>query len=205
MADTPTTAVLLPPAKGAKIGAIQISASVQETHKRTADITAHPIERGSDVADHRRIKQLELSIDGVISGAPITGQEAESAALNGDDTRDRYQGLLDLHESNAVFEVLTGIALYSNMVFENLTVTRDAKTGRAIHFSAVLKQIVIVESLRVAPVKIRRPKQQLGAKGTSAASASTARAVRGSTLADLAGNQQGPRDLKAKLLELGGP
>lgn len=49
---------------------MELDASVHEQHDETATITDHPVERGSNVADHLRPDPKSISIEGVISNTP---------------------------------------------------------------------------------------------------------------------------------------
>lgn len=49
---------------------IELDASVREQHDTTAQVTEHPVERGSNIADHIRAEPRRLTIEGVISNTP---------------------------------------------------------------------------------------------------------------------------------------
>jgi hypothetical protein len=104
---------------------------------------------------------LSLTIDGVISDTPIsyavfdnvTGLVSTATSFFGNSSRskDAYDALMKLRDKREPFDVVTGLRVYKNMVFENLNVDRTAQTGNAIHFSAVLKEIVVARTKKVSP------------------------------------------------------
>lgn len=55
----------------AKIGAIEIDCSVEETHERSADLTRYPVEAGSTISDNVVLHPKKLTLEGVISKTPL--------------------------------------------------------------------------------------------------------------------------------------
>lgn len=51
---------------------VEFDASLSETHERQADITDNEIEDGSNVSDHARLRPLKLTLNAIISDAPVT-------------------------------------------------------------------------------------------------------------------------------------
>lgn len=51
---------------------IEFDASLSETHERVADITDNEIEDGSNVSDHARLRPKKLTLNAIISDAPVT-------------------------------------------------------------------------------------------------------------------------------------
>jgi len=58
-----------------------LDATVRESHSMTAEVPKHPVEEGFEVSDHVQPTDVVLSIEGVISNAPLPSQ--------GEATRDR--------------------------------------------------------------------------------------------------------------------
>lgn len=52
------------------IGSIWIDVSISERHALSADVTEHPVEQGSAIADHIRPKPRELTIEGFVTNHP---------------------------------------------------------------------------------------------------------------------------------------
>jgi hypothetical protein len=138
------------------IGGIAVDASVTESHSSPCEITENPVEDGSTISDHAQIKPKELTIDGVITDTPlyfpiiqnIMGIVNKVQELFGKDSRsiDAYNKFISLQNTREPFTVITGLRKYDNMMLENFTVDRTAKSGGAIVFKAKMKQVVIAES-----------------------------------------------------------
>jgi len=139
------------------IGGIRLDASLREVHTSSATVTENPIEGGKPIADNVILQPKVLQIDGVISDAPLSIFQFEQfiaglGTIFGQSSRsmDAYQSLLKLQEDRIPFAVVTGLRSYENMILENLSVTRSASVGRALSFTASLKQIEFAYS-RILP------------------------------------------------------
>lgn len=167
----------------AEIGGIAIDASVNEDHTSELDITENAVEVGAKITDHAQIKPKVLTMQGVISDSPLFGVPfiANILALVNDISAfsgvsrsiDMYNQLVNLQENRSPFTVITGLKQYTNMLLQNLVVNRTASTGKAIHFTATLKQIRIAQSIvvnlpptKAAASKIAQPTQDQGQNGT---------------------------------------
>lgn len=140
---------------------IEITATLTERHAMTADIPKVPIERGSDLTDHRQIHPVEVSIDGVISSVAMRsdGQIDDNgrvvrgnALLDGTQpfsVQEGYVRLLELFEDSQTFELVTSLRSYRDMHFASLIITRDKTTGGIISFSAVIQQLTFADSKTV--------------------------------------------------------
>lgn len=60
----------------AQIGVMQLDASINESHSRTAVPTRSEIEDGSTIADHIKLEPKKLTITGVIAESPVGRAEA---------------------------------------------------------------------------------------------------------------------------------
>ena len=131
--------------KGPTIGPIEVDVALSEGHSQGAEVADHPIETGGDVTDHIRIRAPELSMNGVISDAKAFLSDA-LASIGSLDAIQKYDRMLELFENREPFDVSTGLRFYPDMVFTRLNVTRDKGTGKAVHFSAELRQIEFADS-----------------------------------------------------------
>jgi len=139
---------------------IIVDATVSEEHVSECDVTENPVEDGAKITDHVQIKPKKLTIEGVISDAPlgyavignIQNLVRSVSTLFGKKSRsqDAFDDLIKLQESRKPFTVTTGLKRYTNMIMENLSVPRTSQTGAAIHFKAVMKEIRIVKSQTTA-------------------------------------------------------
>lgn len=65
----------------AKIGLMELDASLNETHEAAAEITQNEIEDGSKVADHIVLKNRKLTIEGFVSKTPLGAAGLAAAAV----------------------------------------------------------------------------------------------------------------------------
>lgn len=127
--------------KGPTIDGIQVDVSITEAHELTAEVTDHAVEVGSDISDHKRRMPATYDIEGYVSDTPANLIDFIALQTSGDSAIDRYWDLVDLFESNVVFEVVTGMRVYESMVFTSFRVDRDASTGSGLRFQARMKQV----------------------------------------------------------------
>lgn len=148
--------------KRAQIGGINLDASISEEHVSECDVTENPIEDGAIVTDHVHVKPAQLTIEGIVSDTPITFAvinnvvgfvNAVNTTILGNSSRstDAYNALIDLQKSREPFTVITGLRVYKDMIMTSLSVPRDAQRGKAVNFTAELKQIIIAKSKTATP------------------------------------------------------
>lgn len=152
---------------------IQLDVSEKEDHKRDSPPTENPIETGQDVSDHIILKPFSLEITGIISDTPIgdisglltevatsaisrlippAGLAAASAAYSrfsavsnsSKPSVAAYNQLLNLQANGEVFDVLTSLKRYSNMMIASISAPREAAWANALLFTVSLRQILIV-------------------------------------------------------------
>lgn len=67
----------------ARIGTVELDASISETHAATAVATRHPVESGADVSDHVHLNPRTFLIEGLITNHPleVPGTQADGVAI----------------------------------------------------------------------------------------------------------------------------
>lgn len=140
------------------LGPIEVTVSMTERHTMTAEMPKVPIERGSDLTDHREIHPAELTMEGVISAVALRsdGQiDANGRVLRGNavlsgaqpfSIQEGYVRMLELFEGSATFVVTTSLRSYTDMHFQSLEVVRDKTTGGIVKFSAHMVQLSFASS-----------------------------------------------------------
>jgi hypothetical protein len=159
-----------------KIDSIVLDASISENHQSEAEVTEHPVEKGTNIADHARPKQDTLTIEGVISNTPLshdqqqrtvnafgtnivtTGTDAPRGQVGFAEEADRK--LLDLKRNARLITIVTQLRTYENMILTSYVVPRDGKTGDVLRFNATFKQIRVVENRSTKIVVSSEPKAQ---------------------------------------------
>ncbi|MCP4601783.1 MAG: hypothetical protein GY847_14925 [Proteobacteria bacterium] len=166
--------------KKGQVGAVQFDAMVSENHTMSAEVTEHPVEEGSDIADHIRIGPREIEIVGVISNTPVvllSSVKAESP-IEGDTERvvDRvnaaHKRIKKTMEEGLLVQVVTSLETYpDDMAIISYGVTRDADKGNILEANLVLRQIQIsynevVEVAIAEPEKVSSKKKKPKGKKT---------------------------------------
>jgi len=165
-------ATLLFGRKAARIGEIQLDVTLNETHIYDSEITDFPVEQGFDVNDNIRKLPEKLELEGLITNTPLQivfediteqiEQNSNTAQVRtnqrvGDPTfvevgQNALLALLgrQIQGSNEgepmIFDIITGLRVYTSMACTSLTFPRDAQTGQAIRIKASFKKINVVGS-----------------------------------------------------------
>jgi len=124
----------------AKIGTVEIDVALSEDHRYRADITDNPVEDGTIFSDNVVLQPIVIEFEGRISDA----SQSILILREPGTSIDAFKSLVLLQKKRETFEVKTGIAVYKNMMFEELTPHRAAGDGRSIRFSATLREILVV-------------------------------------------------------------
>lgn len=158
MAD-PLSILFVPkPNRRVAIGAIQLDATIRESHSYRNRVTNHPIETGSFVTDHVYSEPISLELEGEITDTPV--QIFSLLAGLSQRRIEAFEQLVALKETRDVITVVTGLKIYNNMVIEDFDANRDQKTGRKLSFTArfqevrkVASQVVGITAEKAAPAQ----------------------------------------------------
>lgn len=157
---------------GQNIGFLQLDATVQETHTRSAKVTQNEVEDGSVVADNVVLGNERFQIQGLISEAPFPSNDIRDLALtvqnigfnalsgaigaiSGGIITDagaaikRIAALIQLENfwrNKFPFTVLTGLKKYDNVIITNMTIPVSYKDGKSLRFTIDCEVIRLVES-----------------------------------------------------------
>lgn len=124
----------------AKIGTVEFDVSLSEDHIFRSDITENPVEDGSIYSDNIVLKPFIFEFEGRISDASQYVSEIRGPGRSADG----FKELVSLQNKKALFEVKTGIAIYKNMTFKELSVPRVSSDGRSIRFNATIQELLII-------------------------------------------------------------
>lgn len=113
------------------IGLLTLDATLREVHDRSSMIPDEPIETGSYIQDHIVLAPRRLTMQGFITDTPINGTSFG--------VQYGYEFLNALWESQTPFTVVSGLEVYSNMAFENLSMPKTREG--ALRFTATMKEL----------------------------------------------------------------
>lgn len=128
-------------------GEIELDCSVSERHSARVEVTRHPIEDGAQPSDHARELPDVLTIDGILSNAPL-GPRRISRGVRGAGApgyaQEAFGRLMKLKRDRRLVVVVTAHRAYERMMLTALDVPRDARVGDAIRFSATFEEVRVV-------------------------------------------------------------
>lgn len=158
---------------------IIIECLLSEEHAINVDTTDHPVERGYNITDHRRVRPRALKLTGIVSNYPVkwfaSAGGAKNYVVNAWDMFKKWRDRGDL------VNITTSLETYENMLITDVTVPRDAKRGNSLEFTVSAKELRIVESEEVPAPEIdtaaadtpKPESKDLGTKTPAAPAAST--------------------------------
>ena len=148
-------ATLIYKGKPGKIGELTLDVTISENHSFTSQVTQFPIEAGAEISDHIINKPVDLSVVGFITNSPVQvfGGILENLITSQVAIPNRVQSaftlLTDMREIKETFTVVTGLKVYRNMFFKNLTFPRNGRSGDAVQFSASLTRLITAQSRKI--------------------------------------------------------
>lgn len=144
------------------VDALELDATLSETHSSESEVTEHPVETGSNIVDHVRPKPESLTLEGIISNTPVDEKTRTKVGKAVKGATGRAEAALialrRMRDEGRLVIVATRHRTYSNMVLVSLSVPRDAKLGDVVRFSATFKQVRIV-STRMTDVLVPTAKR----------------------------------------------
>lgn len=156
--------------------ALTIDATLSSTHTASATITKRELEKGSQVNDHMVVNPEGVQLVGVVSETPLdlfsslAGSSIGAAAslasqaglgaglatgllganllgqVNGARARNAFEFMVQAQKQRKLFDLVTGLKNYKNMMITNVVANRSAKIGQAMEFTATIEQITFVSS-----------------------------------------------------------
>lgn len=156
----------------ARIDGFAIDCIVNESHQRESDVTSVPTESGT-ATDNIKKKNRICTIEGIVSDTPAAEMVSERNFTQDDDvvtTQAACDTLESAWDQERTVVVETPMFTYKNCAIKSLTMPRDAKTGRALKFTATFEEIRIRQTLRLTVAVVRvadsraLPKKPLGKK-----------------------------------------
>lgn len=111
------------------LGPVPIDCVISENHSSEIEITGVPIETGAEVNDHAYILPKRVTLEIASNAAVAT-----------------YAALVRFQESRRPFTLVSGLAVYRNMMVKAINVTRDKVFSKILNGSAELQEVIIVDT-----------------------------------------------------------
>lgn len=149
-------------------------ATIEEVHQDDLEVTEHPVEQGTMIADHAFVRPAELiitagwsnsassqnAVDAAIGFAATESSAARAVInavelgegviglLNGgvSEVQRAYDNLLAAYQARTLFSVYTGKRPYKNMIIRSLSTTTDKSTENSMLIRIVMRQILMAQT-----------------------------------------------------------
>lgn len=134
------------------VGEIEFDLMPKESHGLDFDISEHPVDNGSTITDHIRMKPRECSVTGMFTCHPIKAYSKDKVTI--DDGAEEmsenraltlYKELETLCKAMNKVRLVTDIMTYPTMLIKSLKTDRDRSSGEAITFSMTLREYMGVD------------------------------------------------------------
>jgi len=127
-----------------KIGMLEVDAHLSEDHNWTNSVPNHPVETGYSVNDAIIRNPMTLTLESMVSIAPIYPDRASDKSLKRADNA--YTKLVQLATKSTLLSVITGVKTYRNMAITDLSIPRSSDDGLSLKFTISLQEIRIARS-----------------------------------------------------------
>lgn len=167
------------------VEAIELDCAPHITWEGTAEIAEHAVERGSNVADHVRPNNPSITVEGIVSNAPLFQPSTQMLGITGsvqpvalqiggrtvsvnvfkfDADYDRVvacDGVLEaLRTTSQLCRVISGFRSIEDVVLTRYAVDQSVEGGDALNFTLELKKLRLVTTSRVAAPRPQRRRAQ---------------------------------------------
>ena len=164
-------------------GALEIDAASMLGFESSAEVTEHPVETGAAVADHVRPLNGTITLEGVITNAPIVlpttqmngatlapgvvtlpdGSRATALRFSGafDRVRACDETLQSLVDSGAIVSITTGLRTVNSLAITRYRPERTGDTGDAIKIVLEFKRVKLATTARAPVPAVRRAQVRL--------------------------------------------
>lgn len=137
-----------------------------EQHQYQNEITQYPVEKGGKVADHVIAQPTVLNVESIVSDTPLIAPTGQTTGLPSDEA---LAHLRLINANRNPVTIITDLGKYENMVCQSLTMPRDGETGKALRFTAVFQQVLLITNERTT-IEVATPiaanKKNLGHKSS---------------------------------------
>lgn len=142
---------LHPPVKlGPWFQEIVIDVLENEAPEYGMEITADPVECGTDITDHTFEKPTTLTLDCILTDFQLTANAMQQNLASGAPIlmtwREKKDALYKMKESKALVNVTTPLGFYQNYLIESISPSASAQSGDCFRFRITLREVNIVAS-----------------------------------------------------------
>lgn len=184
-------------APGLAAGAVELDAVSLLGFESAAEVTEHPVETGPSVGDHIRPMNGTVTLEGIITDAPIVLPSTQAQGVSvasgtvslpggGTAVAQRFSGTINrvrlcdetlrgLVEAGALVTLTSGLRTVDSLAITRYAPERNADTGNSMKVTMAFKRVRIATTAR-APVPLVRRAQVTLDRGAQPADNRTAAA-----------------------------
>lgn len=119
-------------------GAVELDASIEETHRSAVTITQFPVEEGVDISDHVRKQPDRVVIRGIVTDHPLTF----GGAFRSGRSLDALGNFLFMLNAAEIITLVTSLSTYTSMILESIEMPRNPQRSSAVEFVLTLREIL---------------------------------------------------------------
>lgn len=139
---------------------LTVTCTISEAPEGSVRTTEHPVAEGANPTDHSTIEPDRIQLDGLFADEHTEGATAWDEAM----AAEAHDWIWALLRARKLVKIRTPRRTYESMMLVKLTTPRDSKTGNAVRFSAVFKQLRIVATQTIQVDQYDPKAKRLGGK-----------------------------------------
>ena len=124
-----------------------IDVCLNDTHEFRSQITSDPIEDGSTLTDNIINEPVDVSMECLVSNAPINSDIIDARSGETSPANEAYQFLMKCRDDREPISVRTSLDTFDSMGIEHISIPRTAGRGDELRWSMTLKKMVIVTNI----------------------------------------------------------
>lgn len=145
----------MPKSDDSGVTAISFDTIIRESHSLRLAVTDNPVETGVVVSDHAYMEPARLQIEAAVGDFWLRAKDASGNAVSDvfaspvSRSQAAWKILREWMATAEPFDIQTGLDLYQNFVFEELSAEQDKDTGTFLAFRASLREVIRVSTQTV--------------------------------------------------------
>lgn len=131
-------------------GSVPFDNMLREIHSFTDRVTDHPVEDGINISDHVVLGPRELTMEGLITDAPLQLIQGVDSSIEGGSSRSTRAWHVLKSYRGRILTAITGLDRIEQAMLTGVSAPRTGTTGDGIVLAIRVREVVIVTSEIVA-------------------------------------------------------
>jgi hypothetical protein len=128
---------------------IEMDSTVSLETRFAGNLTTHPVETGTRIADHLTRENPRFRVSGVTSNTPVRLRDLNSILPTGKRTKNVYDILKQMYETGHFFTLVADLESYENCVITNFGFTQTVDKAEAVYLDIDIEKIRVATPERV--------------------------------------------------------